>query len=460
MRHRHLIALVAFLTCASASADPLQDASDRVVAALKADDLHALEARFDERMKKLFPTRALAERWSSVKADFGALVSCDAPTRDAQPRFTSIDYPCRFERKSVRLRVAIDTKTRLAGLAFDPIEEPARVAVDARAPSPVTEVEAGSGEGERASGGPSDAVTVGAGGWLLPGTLARSPAAARPPGVVFVQDTGGTDRDQSTGPNKPFRDLADGLAKQGIESLRYERRRKVHDQRFAAELPEWTLADDVVDDAVSALALLAARPNGGPLFVLGQGTGGRLVPRIAAAAQAKGIHVAGVVLVASSAQPMADALVDEMEFLASLSTPAVGPEVVDDMKRRRDNVAKLADAKAGMAAKDLPFQWPASAWRELAADDPVQELSDARGLPALLVFGGRDFQVPTRERRQWQLRLGTRPDTTIVEFPAVNHWMIEGRGAIGPAEYAKPGHVAQDVIDRIASWIRSRSTGR
>ena len=55
------------------------------------------------------------------------------------------------------------------------------------------------------------------------------------PGVVLVHGSGAHDRDETLGPNKPFRDLAEGLASCGVAVLRYEKRNHVHAQKIKIE---------------------------------------------------------------------------------------------------------------------------------------------------------------------------------------------------------------------------------
>ena len=57
--------------------------------------------------------------------------------------------------------------------------------------------------------------TMAAGQWQLPGTLTAPKGAGRFPALVLVHGSGPNDRDESLGPNKPFKDLAWGLASRG-----------------------------------------------------------------------------------------------------------------------------------------------------------------------------------------------------------------------------------------------------
>ena len=88
-------------------------------------------------------------------------------------------------------------------------------------------------------------VTVGSGQWALPGTLTIPRGAGPFPGVVLVHGSGPNDRDETIGPNKPFRDLAQGLASKGIAVLRYEKRTKFYAEEVIGlvDTPDWKTSE-------------------------------------------------------------------------------------------------------------------------------------------------------------------------------------------------------------------------
>jgi uncharacterized protein len=53
----------------------------------------------------------------------------------------------------------------------------------------------------------------------------------------------------------------------------------------------------------------------------------------------------------------------------------------------------------------------------------------------------------------WKAAIGSRRDVTVHSYPALNHLFIAGTGASRPAEYQVPGHVAEEVIRDVATWI-------
>lgn len=73
--------------------------------------------------------------------------------------------------------------------------------------------------------------------------------------MVLVAGSGPNDRDETIGPNKPFRDLAFGLALQGIASLRYDKRTLTYGRQLATA--PLTVDDEVTDDALAALEFCA-----------------------------------------------------------------------------------------------------------------------------------------------------------------------------------------------------------
>ena len=486
------LALSALVAAAQTSDPPsLQKSGDAVIEALRRNDLAAVEARFDARMRALFPHDRFAESWARIGSQAGKLRHCGAPTSRPRDAYTILEYRCEFEQAPMSVRLAWAGDGELSGLIFSAADEapqappvasipppaapamtqvptvrpaaPTPVATPAPTPSPLPSTAAAApspaASAPRTPGGlPEQAITTGAPGWPLPGTLLLPASGGRAPVVVFVHALGPNDRDETIGPNKPLRDLADGLASKGIASLRYDKRTQVFGQRFRTELPNWTIDDEVCDDAVAALASMAARNDVGPIFIAGHDLGAMLAPRIAAAAAQKGIRVAGVVMLAAPSMPFADLIVYQYEFLSFLPIPAATRQSVDDAKVRRENVRRLVEqGKPDPRPAPLLLDMPASAWLDIGRYDPATALLDQPALPALLIFGGRDFQVPITEKRGWEARVGSRPDTTLVEFPSVSHLMIDGKGSMSPVEYQKPGHVSQDVIDRISGWIKARS---
>src|SRR5208337_3453654 len=162
--------------------------------------------------------------------------------------------------------------------------------------------------------------TVISGRWELPGVLTLPNIKSAVPAVVLVQGSGPHDQDETIGPSKPFKDLAYGLASQNIAVLRYMKRTSQYGADSKSHSP-FTVKDEVTDDAIAAVALLAKMPeiNKKQIYVLGHSLGGMLAPRIAA----EDPQVAGIIILAGTARPIEKVVVEQVKYIASLTaTPA------------------------------------------------------------------------------------------------------------------------------------------
>ena len=74
----------------------------------------------------------------------------------------------------------------------------------------------------------------------------------------------------------------------------------------------------------------------------------------------------------------------------------------------------------------------------------------------LILQGDADFQIyPDRDYTLWQEKLAGRDNVTCKLYPGLNHLFMTSSGVRSIADYYNPGHVAQEVIDDIASWIKA-----
>ena len=67
----------------------------------------------------------------------------------------------------------------------------------------------------------------------VPGTVAVPHGAGPWPGVVLVAGSGSLDRDETIGRNKPFKDIAWGLASRGVAVLRFDKVTYTHAAQFS-----------------------------------------------------------------------------------------------------------------------------------------------------------------------------------------------------------------------------------
>ncbi|WP_051468175.1 alpha/beta hydrolase family protein [Actinomadura oligospora] len=262
------------------------------------------------------------------------------------------------------------------------------------------------------------------------GALALPRAEVRV-GAVLLSGGGPFDRDGTAGPNKPLKDLAWGLAGQGIASVRFDK-----PSGQAA-----TMTDEYVPFAVEAVRRL--RDVAERVFVVGHSMGGKVAPRVAEA-----VAVDGLALLAADAEPMHRAAVRVSRHLASLD-PAYA-EFATLIERQ---VAALDGLTPDTPSADLPFGLPSSYWADLLGYDPVAA-AGALGLPMFVAQGGRDYQVTVADDlSRWRAAFEGRPDVTFRVYEADDHMFFPGSGPSGPADYLRPQHVDPDVVGDVAAWL-------
>jgi uncharacterized protein len=404
---------------------------------LIAGDFTAATAHFDSTMAGALPPAALEQTWATLQQQVGAFQGQLGTSAQTVSGYTVVLITLQFEHMVLAAQIAVSEEGLVGGLHFVPAEAPAPAEPPAYADfDAFTEQD----------------VTVGTGAWALPGTLALPSGEGPFPALVLVHGSGPNDRDETIGPNKPFRDLAWGLASNGIAVLRYDKRTLVHGVAMV-ESGEFTVDDETVDDALAAVELLRGVEaiDADRVFVLGHSLGGMMAPRIAS----RDAGLAGVIILAGSTRPLTDIYQEQIAYLLALDTG------LSDEERARllDETARLVDATRAVDPGDdlatLLFNAPPSYWLDLNAYDPV---SVARTLaqPLFILQGERDYQVTLVDFQGWQDGLAGREDVTFKLYPDLNHLFISGEGPITPAEYELAGHVAAEVIEDIARWILAR----
>lgn len=399
-------------------------------------DYASVESHFDATMRSAMPEDKLREVWGQITGQAGAFQSLTS-TRTEQLQGHDIVYVnCQFAKGKLAIKWVFDGSAQVAGLFVVPASEPEAV-------KPAAYVKPGSFTEQD--------VTVGKGEWALPGVLSAPKGKGPFAAVVLVHGSGPNDQDETVGANKPFKDIAQGLASNGIAALRYDKRTKVHGAKMAGL--KLTVKEETIDDALAAASLLRSTKGIDPkrVFVLGHSLGGMLAPRIAKADP----KIAGLIILAGTTRPLPDVMIEQFDYLANLDG-----KVTEDEKKQLDSVrlevAKINSPSLKTDASGTILGAPASYWMDLRSSLPT-EVAKSLKLPMMILQGERDYQVTMVDYGNWRTALGTRKDVEFKSYPSLNHLFISGRGKPGPSEYEVAGHVDEAVIKDIAKWVKSPS---
>ncbi|MGI5488587.1 alpha/beta fold hydrolase [Microtetraspora malaysiensis] len=394
-----------------------------------------LEALFAPPLRAHVSAETVRTAWASETGRNGPVSAIGTPVSEPiHSGLVRVSVPVTCERGGLTMVMAFDETGLIHGLRLAP------PATAAWTPPPYAD-QATFDEHE---------VTLGAGPLAVPGTLSLPHGREPRPGVVLLAGGGPFDRDATSGPNKPLKDLAWGLASRGVAVLRFDKVTHVHGGQVAGT-PGFTMSDEYVPHAVAAVRLLRSQPmvDPGRVFVVGHSMGGKVAPRVAAAEPS----VAGLVILAGDAQPMHRAAVRVTRYLASLDP---GAEEFAELIARQAATVDSPDLSPSTPAAELPFGLPGGYWLDLRGYDPVAAAA-ALDRPMLILQGGRDYQVTVEDDlARWRAGLAHRPDVTIRVYDADNHLFFPGTGPSTPAEYEAAHHVDAAVVADVAEWLALR----
>lgn len=419
------------------AADPVAIAAS-VVDMARAERFTGIEELFAPPLRAAVSAETIQTAWTVEAAKIGPVTTVGQPVSEpAVNGLVRVSTPVTGENGGLTVVVSVDGDGRLNGFRLAPPATAAWTPPRYAAPRRFTERE----------------VTVGSGPLAVQGTLTRPRGRGVRPGVVLIA-SGPADRDMTTGPNKPFKDLAWGLASRGAAVLRFDKVNHGH-AGVAAE-PGFTMVDEYLPHAIAAVRVLREQPGVDParVFVAGHSGGGKAAPRVAAAEPS----VAGLVILAGDTLPLSRSAVRVAKYLAELNAGKEVAAAVDSITRQAARVAD-ADLSAGTPAADLLFGWPASYWLDLREYDQVG-VAAALGKPMLILQGRRDYQVTVDgDLARWRAGLAGRPDVTIRVYDGDDHLFFAGDGQSTPADYERPQHVDAAVVTDIADWL-ARDEGR
>ncbi len=434
-------------------------------------------ASFDSTMKAVMPPSKIGEIWRATEARYGPFQKMQRIRIEKVSGYDVVFLTTDFEKMSLDIKVVFNQKGEIAGLFFVPASS-----ADTFQPPSYADADAFSEED----------YSVTTGEFKLPGTLAIPKSSESKSIVLLIAGSGPNDRDETIGPNKPLRDIAWGLGSRGIASLRYDKRTKIYGGRL--DTKQLTYKEEVVDDAISAIHQLRKdnRFDRGRVFLLGHSLGGQLVPAIVARARSsflgpeKTPSLTFIPLISSLPIPTSIPLPGMLPFTSNIdlagaiimagSTRQIVPAMIDQLKHIAMEDGQFSSQEKGMIAKfesgvaamkqsrDASHQ-PVMGltWNYLEALNDYDCLKTAQKfkLPLLIAQGERDYQVlADHDFQSWRDALSEREDVTFKLYPNLNHLFIAGEGTSYPAEYEKPGHVSEDFINDLSTWIEEIARDR
>jgi len=282
----------------------------------------------------------------------------------------------------------------------------------------------------------------------LAGTLLAADVAGAPP-VLMIPGSGPTDRNG----NNPmgikastYRLLAEGLAAEGIATLRIDKR-GLFGSAAAIPDPDAVTIGAYAQDVHAWTAVLRERTGAPCLWLLGHSEGG-----LVALAAAHAEDVCGLILVAAPGRPLGEILREQLR-----ANPANAP-ILAEAERAIDRLeAKQPVDVANMHPALLPLFRPSvqGFLIDAFAYDPATLLAGI-SKPVLILQGGQDIQVPVTDAERLK---AAKPDATLSLIADANHVLktvAREDLAANLATYGDPDlPLADGIVASIVTFVRA-----
>lgn len=274
------------------------------------------------------------------------------------------------------------------------------------------------------------------------------------PAVVFVHGSGSSNMDEKVGKLTPFKDLANGLAKYGIASVRYDKRSFAHGLKMIRE-KNITVKEETIEDAILATEILKqdARIDDTKIFIIGHSMGAMLAPRI----DAEGGNYAGLILMAGTPRKIEEVLVDQSEAMSQSAKGLVGWFIRKQMSKyigMFEGIYRISDEEA--KKKKYGGGVTMYYFKEMGEHAAPDYLTTTE-TPMLIMQGAKDFQVSVeKDFNAYKQLLSHKNNVRFCLYEKLNHAFVPSvYGDIMKAnkEYNVEQHIDEEVIADIANWI-------
>ncbi len=279
------------------------------------------------------------------------------------------------------------------------------------------------------------------------GTLQLPETSTKCPIVLIIAGSGPTDRDGNSpllpGKNDSLKMIAQGLAEEGIASVRYDKRgiAQSTDAMFGKSEADLRF-DHYVDDVVAWIKCLKADPRFSGVVVLGHSEGSL----IGMAAANKVSRLSGVISVAGAGKPAYELITEQLANEAK-EIRDESHAIMEELKKGR----AFEEVRPELMSLFRPSVQPYMiSWFKY---DPAAEIANLE-VPVLILQGTTDLQVPVEDA---QLLAKAKPDAKLRIFDGMNHVLKEA--PLDPqanmAAYSNPElPLAPGFLEEIINFVK------
>ena len=391
---------------------------------------------FDDTLKTKITEDGLKKLWTGIGEQFGKAQSLDAIQSKAQGEFFAVTVEGHFEKGDQNFILGFNKAQKIVGIFLGQVKKTTAYIKPAYVDT---------------SSYVEKSVYIGPAKRQLAAIITTPKNVKSFPMVVLVHGSGPSDMDETVGANKPFKDIAGGLATKGIGSVRYVKRTMVYPNEFAVP---FTVKEEVLDDAAAALAMAKTVAGADPknIFLFGHSLGGMLAPKIAAATP----DLAGIIMAAAPARKLTDIIIDQNKYMFELSRDK-SATAKQQLEAATTEINKSRFSQLGNIKPDsIVLGLPAKYWADLNAYNQVTVAKSLVKPRIFVVQGGNDFQVSKTDFDLWNAALSQKKNAKLKFYPDLNHLLSPQMTKGTLSQYQLPVSVSDVLVSDIANWIKGK----
>ena len=222
------------------------------------------------------------------------------------------------------------------------------------------------------------------------------------PAVLLIAGSGPSDYDETLGTLKPFKDIANGLAKEGINSLRVDKRTFSYAANFDIKCG---IEEEYLDDCNTAIEYLKSQNISG-LYLLGHSLGGQIATELAASIEG----IDGMILFNSSVRHLADIACDQY----SAADPVNIESYITYAEAAKNATASSAKGYYYYSASDYY-------WVSYNQIDVAKNISNAN-IKTLIINSKFDKQSFDEDLNLWSTLFSDSANVSICVYDDISHF--------------------------------------
>lgn len=390
---------------------------------------------FASTMKNSLSADKLKEAWETTIKNSGEYIEIEKDEIEQKNGFEVVRLYMVFANQGVITQITFDKNNEISGLWFNYYNSEKNL--DQKTlPDGLEELP----------------ITIGDGETALSGKLTKPISNKSEFAAILVHGSGSSDMDETIFGNKPFRDIAWGLASQGVDVLRYDKRSFTYPEQFLGEnYNKFTVYEETIEDAILAGNLLKEMGYN-KVYLIGHSLGGMLAPRIQE--ESNGLFD-GLVIMAGSPRTLTDIIIDQNN--ASIETlpqeqKLLAEEIVAKEIKKLEELNSMTEQQL---STEQVFGISAYYIKDMNSYNTFESAKTLE-VPIFVIQGSKDFQVyADKDYLLWQDALKSNTLAQFKLYEGLTHLFTKAPDVQTKTiqDYTPAQEVALEVIEDIYKFI-------